>query len=396
MKNIYFTLVFLTSFIVGNAQTQVRPITTAVNFLQVTPDARGGALGDQGVATSADSYSQFWNPSKYIFHSSKSGATLSYTPYLTALVNDVNLSQLTYFNQISERGAFSIGFRYFGLGEIEFREKVDDPAVIRKPNELALDAAYSLKLSDHFAMGVAGRFIRSNLKIPNIDPDASSANTFAVDVSGFYDSEEFAVSDLIGKYRLGFNIQNLGPKLSYTEDGVPNFLPSNLKIGAGFDIILDQYNTIGINVEFNKLLVPTPQERSDLDGDGDIDLEDARLNQEEYNRQSWSSGIFSSFGDAPDGGSEELAEVTWALGLEYWYQEAFAVRAGYYRESEIKGLRRYYTIGAGFKYNVVGVDLSYIFSTSNIPNPLEGTLRFSLSFNFEDAVRRSSSNNKEE
>lgn len=395
MKKVILSL-FLSLSLVGlNAQTQVRPITTAVNFLQVTPDARAGAMGDQGVATSADSYSQFWNPSKYSFHTSKMGGSISYTPYLTALVNDVNLSQLTYFNKISERDAFSIGFRYFGLGEIEFREKVDDPAVIRKPNELALDAAYSMKLSDHFAMGVAGRFIRSNLKIPNIDPDASSANTFAVDVSGFYDSKEFAISDLVGKYRLGFNIQNLGPKLKYTEDGIANFLPSNLKVGFGFDFILDQYNTIAINAEFNKLLVPTPQERTDVNNDGSIDSKDSAILQSEYNQQSWSSGIFSSFGDAPDGGSEELAEVTWALGLEYWYQEAFALRAGYYRESEIKGLRRYYTIGAGFKYNVVGVDLSYIFSTSKIPNPLEGTLRFSLSFNFEDALR-SSTTTKEE
>ncbi len=386
MKKLKIVLFCLLLIQVVSAQNKGIPITTAVPFLQVTPDARAGAMGDQGVATSADTYSQFWNPSKYNFHTSSQGFSVNYTPYLTALVDDVSLGQLTYFNRMSDKQAFSVGFRYFSLGEIEFRKNISDPVVIAKPNELALDLAYSLKLSDHFAMAIAARYIRSNLKLSQVDPDATSANGFAVDISGFYNSKEFAISDFVGKYRLGYNIQNVGPKLKYKADDVVSFLPTNLKAGAGFDFILDQHNTISINTEINKLLVPTPK---DFNGDGVIDKQD----NDEYNKIAWSEGVFKSFGDAPGGSKEELQEVIWSLGAEYWYQEAFALRAGYFHESQVKGFRKYYTVGAGFKYNVVQVDLSYIFSTSKIPNPLEGTLRFSLAFNFDQTFSSKSASN---
>ncbi len=389
MRKIFYTLLILLSFYGIYAQNTERIITTGVPFLLVNPDARAGGMGDQGVATSADAYSQYWNPAKYPFAKATSGVSVSYTPYLTALVNDLNLSQLTYFQKLDDRSSFSGGFRYFNLGEIEFRKTADDPAVIRKPNELAFEGAYALKWSNQFAMSVTGRYIRSNLKVPETDADASAANAFAVDIAGFYESKEFALSGFIGKYRAGFNIQNIGPKIKYNADGVQNFLPTNLKAGAGFDFILDQYNTISVTGEISKLMVPTPQSVTDLNGDGVIDTQDSQINSNNYNSIGWSSGMFKSFNDAPGGFSEEMREIIWSLGAEYWYQESFALRTGYYHESQMKGFRKFYTIGAGFKYNVFNIDLSYIFSTSNIPNPLEGTLRFSLTFNFGEKVKKS-------
>lgn len=321
MRKIIFALLITIITYTVKAQTTERIITTGVPFLLVNPDARAGGMGDQGVATSPDAYSQFWNPAKYPFATATQGVSVSYTPYLTALVNDLNLSQLTYFQKLDDRSSFSGGFRYFNLGEIEFRKNAEDAAVIRKPNELAVDLAYSLKLSNQYAMSVTGRFIRSNLKIPESDADASPANAFAVDIAGFYESKEFALSGFIGKYRAGFNIQNVGPKIKYNADGVQNFLPTNLKAGAGFDFILDQYNTISINGEINKLMVPTPQSVSDLNGDGVVDAADSQINSNNYNSIGWTSGMFKSFGDAPGGFKEELKEIIWSLGAEYWYQE---------------------------------------------------------------------------
>lgn len=389
MRKIFYALLISLSFYSVYAQNTERIITTGVPFLLVNPDARAGGMGDQGVATSPDAYSQYWNPAKYPFATATSGVSVSYTPYLTALVNDLNLSQVTYFQKLDDRSSFSGGLRYFNLGEIEFRKTADDPAIIRKPNELALEGAYALKWSNQFAMSVTGRYIRSNLRVPETDADASAANAFAVDIAGFYESKEFALSGFIGKYRAGFNIQNIGPKIKYNADGVENFLPTNLKAGAGFDFILDQYNTISITGEINKLMVPTPQIASDLNGDGKIDPSESQANSNNYNSIGWSSGMFKSFNDAPGGFSEEMKEIIWSLGAEYWYQESFALRTGYYHESQMKGFRKFYTIGAGFKYNVFNIDLSYIFSTSNIPNPLEGTLRFSLTFNFGEKVKKS-------
>ncbi|WP_395043327.1 type IX secretion system outer membrane channel protein PorV [Flavobacterium sp.] len=376
-----FLLLLATTQII---KAQDRVITTGVPFLLVAADARAAGLADQGVATSADNYSQQWNPAKYAFALDKQGFSVSYTPYLTQLVNDISLGQLNYYNRINERSAFAGSLRYFGLGEIELRQNFDDVANIVKPNELAVDASYSLKLSERFSMAVAGRYIRSNLKIADANTDAKPGSTFAVDVAGFFQSEEIAFNEFNGKYRLGFNFQNLGPKISYDNDEFStNFLPANLRLGGGFDFILDEYNRVSTSVEFAKLLVPTPQD-PDLDGDGTITVDERNQNNENYRRISWVSGIFKSFGDAPDGFSEELKEFTYSVGAEYLYQDSFAMRLGYFNESPLKGARRFFSLGAGFKYNVVKIDVSYLFSASKVKNPLENTLRFSLTFNFGD------------
>jgi hypothetical protein len=312
---------------------------------------------------------------------------MSYTPYLTSIANDISLGQVTYFNRFNDRMAFSGSLRYFGFGNIELRETGDpnEVPVITSPNEFALDGSYSLKLSPEFAMGVSGRYIRSNLKIANATTDVKPATTFAVDVSGIYQSEEVAYDNFNGKWRAGFNFQNLGPKLSYDNDLLnENFIPANMRLGGSFDFILDDYNKVSLIGETTKLLVPTPQTVTDLNDDGVIDATDKSINNQNYRKISWTSGIFQSFGDAPDGFSEELKEFTWALGAEYWYQDSFALRTGYFNESVEKGARKYLTLGAGFKYNIVKIDVSYLFSASKVRNPLENTLRFSLSFNFGD------------
>lgn len=365
---------------------QDRVITTGVPFLLVAADARAAGLADQGVATSADNFSQQWNPAKYAFALDKQGFSISYTPYLTQLVNDISLGQINYYNRINERSAFAGSLRYFGLGDIELRQtdSPDEQALVVTPNELAFDASYSLKLSETFSMAVAGRFIRSNLKIVSVDSDVKPANTFAVDVAGFFQSEEIAFNEFNGRYRLGFNFQNMGPKISYDNDEFStNFLPATMRLGGGFDFILDDYNKVTASVEFAKLLVPTPQD-PDLDGDGTVTPEERAENNEDYRKISWVSGMFQSFGDAPDGFSEELKEFTYSVGAEYLYQDSFAFRLGYFNESPLKGARKFFSLGAGFKYNVVKIDVSYLFSASKVKNPLENTLRFSLTFNFGD------------
>lgn len=396
MKKI--SLLLICSFILFKAHAQEnRPITTGVPFLLVAADARAAGLADQGVATSADAFSQQWNPAKYAFSVDKQGLSISYTPYLTDLANDISLGQLTYYNKINDRSAFAGSFRYFGFGDIELRTTGDpnEAARIVSPNEFALDGSYSLKLSETFSMAVAARYIRSNLKIASEDIDATPAKTFAVDIAGFYQSEEIAYSDFNGRWRAGFNMQNLGPKISYDNDDLSaNFLPANLRLGGGFDFILDDYNKVALSVEFTKLLVPTPPGPGtpvDLNGDGDyndpgeISQQQAdAANYKTYNDIGWVSGIFKSFGDAPGGFSEELKEITYSAAAEYMYQDAFALRAGYFHESPLKGARQFFSLGAGFKYNIVKVDVSYLFSTSKIKNPLENTLRFSLTFNFGD------------
>jgi hypothetical protein len=385
MKKISILLLLVVTTI-QTLSAQDRVITTGVPFLLVAADARAAGLADQGVATTADNFSQQWNPAKYAFSLEKQGFSVSYTPYLTQLVNDISLGQVNYFNRFNERSAFGVSLRYFGLGEIELRQNFDDPANVVKPNELAFDASYSLKLSETFSMAVAGRYIRSNLKIADANTDAKPASTFAVDVAGFFQSEEIAFSEFNGRYRLGFNFQNLGPKISYDNDQndiSSNFLPANMRLGGAFDFVLDDYNKVSANVEFAKLLVPTPQ-NPDLNGDGTITSDERIQNNDDYRRISWVSGLFSSFGDAPDGFGEELKEFTYSVGAEYTYQDSFAFRLGYFHESPIKGARKFFSLGAGFKYNVVKVDVSYLFSASKIKNPLENTLRFSLSFNFGD------------
>lgn len=385
MKKIIFVISGILFTLQLVAQNE-RPITTGVPFLMITADARAAGMGDGGVATSPDAFSQQYNPAKFAFSLKKQGFTASYTPYLTDLVNDISLGQISYFNRVNERSAFATSLRYFSLGEIQLTDAGGADRGVVKPNELAVDLSYSLQLSERFSMGVAGRYIRSNLKIASETNDASAANSFAVDVAGFYQSEEIAFNEFNGRWRAGFNFQNMGPKISYDGDveRSSNFLPSNLRLGGSFDFIFDDYNKVSVNLELAKLMVPTPQKVFDTNGNGFIDGGESQAAADEYNSVGWASGMFKSFGDAPDGLKEEIKEVTYGLGLEYWYQDSFALRTGYFNESKEKGARKFATLGAGFKYSTITLDVSYLFSISKIKNPLENTLRFSLTFNFGD------------
>lgn len=404
MKNRFLmVLVLLTSFY-GLAQDNVviitpdqdtRVITTGVPFALIATDARAAGLGDMGVATSPDAYSQFWNASKNVFSENQSGISLSYTPYLSKLVNDIGLASVTYYNRFNENSAFGVGFRYFSLGEIEFVQDEFSEPVIQKPNEFALDVSYSIRLSDQFGMGVGLRYLRSDLKLQTDNIDAKAASTFGADITGYYQSEEQAYSDFNGRWRGGFAIQNIGPKFKYDEAAPENFQPTNLRLGGGFDFIFDEYNKLGVTAEVSKLLVPTPPQRGRrleyIDNNGEpgyqADADELVSDDANYiiagqdNDVPFLSGIFQSFGDAPGGFKEELQEFTYALGAEYVYQDAFSLRAGYFNEHETKGARKFFALGAGFKYNVLNLDMSYLFSSSKVPSPLEGTLRFSLTFN---------------
>ncbi len=369
-------LVAFKSIAQDNTGIENRVITTGVPFILIAADPRSGGMGDIGVVTSADAFSQQWNPAKYAFSLSKQGVGVTYTPYLNKLVNDIFLGNVTYYNRLTEQSAVAASFRYFSQGEIELRQTPDETPLIVKPNELLFDISYSLRLSERFSLAVAGRYIRSDLKLQTAVEDASAASSVAVDVAGYYQSEEIPYNDFDGRWRLGFNISNIGPKLKYDEVGSESNLPTNLALGGGFDFILDEYNKVGVSGQVNKLLVPTP---SDSNNDGLINSED------DYYNESFFSGMFSSFGDAPDGFSEELKEFTWALGAEYWYQDVFAFSAGYFNESDVKGSRKFLTFGAGFRYTAINIDVSYLFSTSKLANsPLDGTLRFGLTFNFGD------------
>lgn len=405
MKNYIFAFITLGFIFNIGAQTTIiedpndsRVITTGVPFLLIASDARAAGMGDMGVATSVDAYSQHWNPSKYAFSETKSGLGISYTPYLSKLVNDIFLANVTYFNRIDERSAFALSFKYFSLGEIEIVQDEFSEALIEKPNELTIDASYSLRLADQFSMAVALRYLRSDLKIQAVDDNASAAGSLGVDIAGFYQSEENAYDSFNGRWRGGFAIQNLGPKIKYDDAGRENFLPTTLRLGGGFDFIFDQYNKLSVNLEVAKLMVPTPPilgveiEYEDINGTpGYQDGEDTLISETDNviiegkdPNVSFMTGVFQSFGDAPGGFSEELKEFTWALGAEYLYEDSFAMRLGYFNESDEKGARKFFALGAGFKYTTINIDLSYLFSASKVQSPLENTLRFSLTFNFGD------------
>jgi len=365
----------LSNSLVFSQEERDRVITTAVPFLLIAADARAAGMGDQGVATSADAFSQQWNPAKYAFITDEQGVGISYTPYLSNIVNDIFLGNLTYFNRLDERSAIAASLRYFSLGSIETQGGFEEVPLLLSPNELTLDVSYALRLADNFSMAVAGRYLRSDLKLAVNSEDATAASTFGVDIAAFYQSQNIVFNNFDGRIRAGANISNIGPKIKYDEVGQENFIPTNFKTGAGFDFIFDASNRLGTYIEFNKLLVPTPK---DFNGDGDIDAED----EEEYNNIGAIEGIFKSFGDAPDGFGEEMREITWALGAEYVFQDQFSLRTGYFNESDTKGSRKFVAVGAGFKYAPVVIDVSYLFSTSNVVSPLEGTLRFGLVFHF--------------
>ena len=373
MRNIFLTLIIIISSFNLHSQDR-RVITTAVPFLMISADARASGLGEQGVATTPDAFSQHWNPAKYVFIENKSGVGVSYTPYLSKLVSDVFLANLNYYNVINDRSSWSTSFKYFSLGDIDILQNPQDVPYLENPNEFTLDASYILKLNDNFSMGVTGRFLMSDVKLQSVDSDSSSASSFAVDISGFFQSDERAYENFNGIWRAGFNISNMGPRMKYEELGKNNFIPTNLKIGSAFDFIFDSSNKLSLNLELNKLLVPSPSIPVYNSNDQIIGY-----NQEDI---SFLSGLFKSFGDAPDGFSEEIKEITLALGLEYLYNDSFALRVGYFGENEDKGARKYITFGTGFRLDDINIDLSYLLSTSNIISPLENTLRFSFTYNF--------------
>ena len=370
----FILLIFLFFTISTTISQERRVITTAVPFLMISADARASGLGEQGVATSPDAFSQHWNPSKYAFLENRSAVGVSYTPYLSKLVSDVFLANLNYYKVINDRSSWSTSFKYFSLGDIDILENPQDVPYLENPNEFTLDASYTLKLNQNFSMGVTGRFLMSDVKLQNISSDSSSASSFAVDISGFYQSDEKAYEKFNGIWRFGFNISNLGPRMSYDELGKKYFIPTNFKIGSAFDFIFDSANKLSLNLELNKLLVPTPSVPILNSNNQIIGYEQADV--------SFLSGVFKSFGDAPEGFSEEMKEITLSLGLEYIYNDSFALRMGYFGENEIKGARKYFTFGTGFNLNEIDLDLSYLLSTSEVISPLENTLRFSFTYNF--------------
>lgn len=375
-KSISIILLALVNILSIQAQTEPNPISTAAPFLLIAPDARSGGMGDMGVSTAPDANSQHWNPAKYAFLESQYTLGINYTPWLRNLTSDVFLGSVTYANRLDERSAWAASLTYFSLGAIELRQTGDpnEQVIIEKPNELSLDGSYSLRLSESFAMAIGLRYIRSDFALRVANSDINTINTFAVDVAGYYQSSEENYGTFNGRWRGGFNISNLGSKVSFTDSGQQDFIPTNLRFGGGFDFILDEYNTISTNLEFNKLLVPTPPLR---DGSGNI------ISGKDDN-VGFFKGVFQSFGDAPGGFKEEIKEYTWAFGAEYLYDQSFALRAGYFNESKLKGARKFFTLGAGFKFKSSHIDMSYLFNASDINNPLENTLRFSLTFDFGD------------
>ena len=371
-RNYIVIILLITSHLLYSQDRRV--ITTAVPFLMISADARASGLGEQGVATTPDAFSQHWNPSKYVFSDKLSSVGISYTPYLSKIVNDVFLTNVNFYNVIDQRSAWSASFKYFSLGDIDIIQNPQDIPILENPNEFTLDASYSLKLSEYFALAVSARFLMSDVKLQTVDADSDSASSFAVDISGFFQSDQKSYNSFDGIWRAGFNISNIGPRMKYEELGRKNFIPTNLKVGGAFDFIFDSSNKFSVILELNKLLVPSPSEPIYNSNNEIVGYKQSDVN--------FLSGIFKSFGDAPDGFSEELKEFTLAVGLEYVYNDNFALRAGYFNENEMKGARKYLTFGTGFQLEDFSIDLSYLLSTSNIVSPLENTLRFSFTYNF--------------
>ena len=359
---------------------QFNPVQAGVSSLSIAPDSRGGGMGDVGVATDADVYSQHWNPAKYPFNISRAGIGLSYTPWLRQLVSDIDLAYLSGFYRIGDYSALSGSLRYFSLGEVPLDYDEQGEAIDAiNPYEMAVDVAYSRMLSETFSAAVALRFIYSDMSTHREDGSAPGS-AFAADIA-FYYNNYIMLGNRECMLGLGLNASNIGSKISYDEGSTSVFIPTNLGIGASLLVPIDEYNTISFNADANKLMVPTvPMQGEDED---DAEYQD-RL-QKEYYDQSPITGIFKSFHDAPGGFEEELREIQWRVGMEYMYNNQFAVRAGYHHEDPYKGNRKYWTVGAGFKMSVFSLDASYVISVAQ-SNPLDKTLRFSLAFDL-DGIR---------
>ena len=363
-----------------NVKAQFAPINTAVPSLSIAPDARGGGMGDNGAATLPDVNSQYWNPAKYVFNYSQAGVSLSYTPWLRKLVNDVALVNLSGYYKLGsdDRQAIGASLRYFSFGEVQNNDENSGATLMTlNPYEMALDVSYSRKLSEAFSMAVALRYIRSD---QGADPTAEMVpgNAFSADIAGYL--ERYVImGQAEALWSFGFNVSNIGTKISYDGGGTNQFLPTKLSIGTGLLYPIDDYNQIGAYVDLSKYLVPSEPQRT---GTTQEDEQDYNNRVEEYNSMSSITGMFKSFGDSPLGFKGELQEIMASIGIEYSYNQQFFVRGGYYYENENMGNRQYFSFGAGFRMSVFQLDAAYLVST--VPsNPLDQTLRFSLSFDMD-------------
>lgn len=366
---------------------RVNTITTSVPFLMIAPDARAGAMGDAGVSSAPDINSMHWNPAKYAFMDQDFGVAMNYTPWLRSLVPDINLSYLTGYRRLDDLQTIAFSMKYFTLGDINYTDQLGNSLGTFRPNEFSLDAAYIRQLGQHLSGAVAARFIYSDL---TQGQDAAGMETqagisYAADVAVYY--QRPLEWNTPTQFAAGVNISNVGNKITYTDEVNADFIPINLRFGPSLTFELDDYNTLAFMVDFNKLLVPTPPvyERDEngqvmFDDNGDPIIAEGR----DPNR-SVVAGMLGSFSDAPGGFNEELQEFTISAGAEYWYDQQFAIRAGYFHEHENKGNRKYFTVGLGLKYNVFGLDFAYVIPVAQ-RSPLENVLRFSLSFDF-DALR---------
>jgi len=368
---LFLFAIFVDQAVSQTSTTGANTITTGVPFLTIAPDSRAGAMGDVGVATSPDNSSQHWNPSKYSFVESDMGVALSYTPWLRKLVSDINLAYLVGYKKLDDVQTVSASLLYFTLGDISFMTNEGEFAGQQSPNEFAFDLAYSRLLSDNLSGAVALRYIRSDLTGGQLinGVESHAGNSYAADVS-FYYQNKFRINRKESVFSAGINISNIGSKITYTEGAEKDFIPTNLKMGVGYSTEIDKYNKFSFAFDINKLLVPTP------------DTTKTNIFDSLGNDKSVIAGIFSSFGDAPGGFKEELKEISYSVGVEYWYNKQFALRAGYFYEDPTKGNRNYFTAGAGLKMNVFALDFSYLLPMQS-NNPLENTLRFTLSFDFD-------------
>jgi hypothetical protein len=355
-------------------------ITTAVPFLLISPDSKAGAMGDVGVATTPDANSMHWNPAKLAFIDDDMGFSMSYVPWLRALVPDINLSYLAGYRKLNDNEAIGLELRYFSLGDITFTDILGTTIGQYKPSEFALGTSYSRKLSDNFSLAISGRYIYSNLTggqsaggIPTV-----AGQSIAADIAGYY-TKPISLGGKDFDLAIGGNISNIGSKLAYTETPDKDFIPINLRLGTALGTEFDDYNKMSFAFDINKLLVPTPPIYKA--GSNGEDSDDILYGQNP--NVAVVSGIFQSFGDAPGGFSEEMREINYSIGTEYWYANQFAIRAGYFFEHDTKGGRKFFTFGSGVKYNVFALDFSYLINASraiNGNNPLANTMRFTLVF----------------
>lgn len=355
-------------------QSMFNPVNYGVTSLAIAPDARAGGLGDIGAATEADANAQYWNAAKYPFNIARAGVSVSYTPWLRQLVNDINLANVAGFYRLGDYNALSASLRYFSLGEVALSG--DENAMTINPYELAVDVGYSRMLSERFSMGVNLRFIYSDITY-DYTSESSAGKAFGADIS-MYRLGYFMMGQRECSFAWGLNISNIGSKISFGGDDNSEFLPTNLRLGMNWTIPFNQYNRLSILADANKLLVPTYPKQND--GEADVDYTD-RV-QRDYYDISPITGIFKSFADAPGGFKEEMQEIQWSVGMEYNYNDRFMVRLGYHHEAETKGNRKYVTAGAGFKMSVFSIDAAYVFSTAQ-SNPLDQTMRFTLGFDLD-------------